>query len=331
MAFSNPIDTSTPIQTEALTQGDNRIRETKLGIQELLDVDHEASLTGTSINSIDSGCHNKTTFLEQVVDASPPSGLSSNYGILYTKLDSDTSQSELFWIDENDNILQITKGNTVDLDLNFLSNNIGIEGNLVGEASAVPMIKVDTSDQVVVYHTTAKPARLTSNDPPLADADIANMKYVDDQISGNLAQIVNTTTGAVATGSTIIPADDTIPQKTEGDQYMTLSITPRNSSNILIIEVTANVYVDSGADIIIALFQDDTSNALSAAWGRAFGAEKSPLMLRHYMIAGTTSATTFKIRIGTEVSRTVTFNGVGGSRKFGGVLDSSITITEYVV
>ncbi|BCU95174.1 MAG: hypothetical protein CM15mV8_0180 [Caudoviricetes sp.] len=42
---------------------------------------------------------------------------------------------------------------------------------------------------------------------------------------GKLLQQVHTQTGAVNTGTTIFPEDDSIPQNTEGDEYMTLSIT----------------------------------------------------------------------------------------------------------
>ncbi len=52
-----------------------------------------------------------------------------------------------------------------------------------------------------------------------------------------LVQVVNTETGAVATGTTVMPADNTIPQNTEGDEYMTLAITPTNTNNKLLIEV----------------------------------------------------------------------------------------------
>ncbi len=50
-----------------------------------------------------------------------------------------------------------------------------------------------------------------------------------------VVQVVNTQDGAVATGTTVLPWDDTIPQNTEGDQYMSLSITPTNASNKLIL------------------------------------------------------------------------------------------------
>jgi microcystin-dependent protein len=107
--FANPIDTSEPDGNESVAQGDDRMRETKLGMQELWDVDHEASLTGTEINSSDSGTHNKCTFLEQISDPSAPTGVTEDFGLLYTKLDSDTSQAELFYKDENDNVHQLTR------------------------------------------------------------------------------------------------------------------------------------------------------------------------------------------------------------------------------
>ena len=51
-----------------------------------------------------------------------------------------------------------------------------------------------------------------------------------------LVQVVNTETGAVATGTTNAVADNTIPQNTEGDEYMTLAITPTNTNNKLLIQ-----------------------------------------------------------------------------------------------
>lgn len=51
--------------------------------------------------------------------------------------------------------------------------------------------------------------------------------------------------------------------------------------------------------------------------------------LKHRMVAGTTSATTFKFRAGTNVGGTTTFNGRAGGRIFGAITKSSIVITEY--
>lgn len=150
--------------------------------------------------------------------------------------------------------------------------------------------------------------------------------------AGQIIQIVNTQTGVVSTGNTLIPFDISIPQKTEGDEYMTLAITPSSATNKLKIDVIIHLSHSSiGADYMIAaLFQDDTTNALAAGFeGRNEGVnEGSQIAFKHYMAAGTTSETTFKVRAGTYVEGTTTFNGVAGFVMFGEVLASSITITE---
>lgn len=147
-------------------------------------------------------------------------------------------------------------------------------------------------------------------------------------------QIVNTETGAVSTASTAIPADDTIPQITEGTQYMSLAITPTNASNILTISVVFNGAVNGSTNTMTcALFQDATSNALAAAGFKQSAPNlASQVCFTHKMVAGTTSATTFRVRGGLDnASDVLTFNGVNASRVYGGVMASSITITEYSV
>lgn len=149
--------------------------------------------------------------------------------------------------------------------------------------------------------------------------------------SGKVAQVVNTQTGAVATGTTVVPIDDTIPQNTEGDQYMSLAITPTSSTNKLKIEVVVFLSPSVSAWVITSIHQDSTANALAtmANFTETAGAVAN-VTFTHYMAAGTTSATTFKVRAGMDRAGTTTFNGGGGTRKWGGVLASSITITEIV-
>lgn len=148
-------------------------------------------------------------------------------------------------------------------------------------------------------------------------------------VTGKAVQLVNTQTGAVATGTTVVPFDDTIPQNTEGDQYMTLAVTPISSSNLLIIDVFVNATSSVAGNMIVGLFQDTTANSLSASVQAVDSAGRgSDIPLRYYMVAGTTSATTFKVRVGNNQAGTTTFNGSAGSRLFGGIYNSSITITE---
>ena len=147
---------------------------------------------------------------------------------------------------------------------------------------------------------------------------------------GAQIQMVSTQTGAVATGTTLIPADNTIPQQTEGDQYMTLAITPKSATSKLIIEIVASASTSSAGNnnIIAALFQDAAANALATAWATVAGAQVTILSFCHVMTSGTTSSTTFKVRLGQQFAGTLTFNGTGGAGYFGGVMASSIVIRE---
>jgi len=145
-----------------------------------------------------------------------------------------------------------------------------------------------------------------------------------------LVQVVNTQTGTLATDTTAVPDDDTIPQNDEGLQVMTLAITPTHASNKLKIDVV--VYGGSagtGDTITACLFQDSTVGSLASAQHVTQGSSTSsfPVVFTHFMAAGTTSSTTFKVRAGLTAG-TFSFNGANGTRGLGGVMASSITISE---
>ena len=143
-------------------------------------------------------------------------------------------------------------------------------------------------------------------------------------------QVVNVETGAVATGSTLVPNVDTIPQITEGDEYMTLAITPTDTTNNLRIDVVWHGMSAVATNMVVALFQDTTANALACTHQYAVNADYNfAYGFTHFMPAGTTSATTFRVRAGCDQAGTTTFNGSVGVREYGGSLASSITITEY--
>ncbi len=144
-------------------------------------------------------------------------------------------------------------------------------------------------------------------------------------------QRVETQTGTAASGTTTIPFDNTKPQNTEGDEYMTLAITPTSATNKLDITVVFISTNSAAVFEIVALFQDATADALACAYSY-FGASTSGavIVFTYRMTAGTTSATTFKVRAGGHVAGTTYFNShasfTGGL--FGGVSASSITIDE---
>ena len=193
-------------------------------------------------------------------------------------------------------------------------SNLKIAGNFQGAAESTITL---VSDGTNWFEVARSPSAYT---PTAANA-----------LVGSVVQVVSTQTGAVATGSTALPNDDSIPQNNEGDEYMTLAITPTSASNKLLIQVVACYAPSAPASSGVCLFQDSTANALAAeiVYLTASNANYA-IPLNHFMTSGTTSATTFKVRIGLDAG-TVTFNGFLGARKFGGVIASSITIWEIKV
>ena len=121
--------------------------------------------------------------------------------------------------------------------------------------------------------------------------------------------------GGVVTGTTVIPDDDTIPVNTEGDLYLTVTITPNNTANILTIEVVLYMANNGSTSCMGALFQDSTVNALSSCYSQGTGGgEIRSLVLKYEMVAGTTSATTFNFRAGGGAAGTTTVNGLSAAR-----------------
>jgi hypothetical protein len=140
-------------------------------------------------------------------------------------------------------------------------------------------------------------------------------------------QIVSTNFSAVATGTTQIPLDDTIPQITEGDQYMTQTITPKSATNRLSIEMTLSIYASIAEYVTAAIFQDTTANAVAATV--QYQLANMNLKLTYDMLAGAVTPTTFRLRAGLASPGTLTFNGRAGARLYGGISLSNMKITEY--
>ena len=153
-----------------------------------------------------------------------------------------------------------------------------------------------------------------------------------DKRTGDTVQVQWNTTGAVATGTTVTPTDDTIPQITEGTEFMTQAITPTSAVNMLTILHIGNYSFNAAANFVVHLHQDATADALAAFLDRADAASASFIgTLRYQMRAGTVSSTTFRIRVGESGAGTVTFNGFAGARKLGGVMASFLEVREVMV
>jgi hypothetical protein len=176
-------------------------------------------------------------------------------------------------------------------------------------------------------------ARFPVQTADIGDSQVTLAKFATDAKVGRVVQDVFTQSGAVATGTTTIPYDDSIPQQsTEGTLFLSRAITPQSATNRLVIEAVVHLSSSAAARYMtVALFQDSTADAIAAVAEYVDAANgATTITLRHEMAAGTTSATTFKIHAGTDGAATVTFNGNATARRFGGITVSSLRVSERV-
>jgi len=197
-----------------------------------------------------------------------------------------------------------------------------VDGTTIIEASLLNQIQLEI-DAIAAKVGKTSSAVSSSHDYILSHTGIAQQVVSED--------------ATIDTGTTVMPKDDTIPQNTEGHEFLTRSITPTRAANILVIEVQA--WLGNSVDAVIggAIFQDSTANALAAGSTFPHVSYSTPslLYIRHRMTAGTTSSTTFKFRAGQDVAHSLVMNGYwngsAGVRRYGGVLTSRMTVTEYRV
>lgn len=154
-------------------------------------------------------------------------------------------------------------------------------------------------------------------------------------VSSGAAEVVQTVEAtpitSLVTCSTAIPYDDTVPQNTEGTEVITVTITPTSATNRLRIEFDCGVAAGGAADhAISALFQDSTASAVAVALvGVPDSVRSMSLLLVHEMAAGTTSATTFKVRCGLTAGTLYINGNSAGTRRFGGIAAARLRVTEY--
>lgn len=224
---------------------------------------------------------------------------------------------------------------TIDADNNTLSN-IAIGAECTGASTdltdtAAITYNADTSLTGNGYFLDED--TLSSDDATKVASQQSIKAYVDSTyLAGQTVQVLTTLTSAVSTGTTAIPADDSIPQLTEGTQFMSRGITPTSGSNKLLIEVILHGSHSAVANLSMGLFRDSTSDALASSHTIQRTATDMAIMtLSHEVSASSTSATTFIVKAGGDQANTFTFNGKSGARVHGGVLSSSIIITEIQV
>jgi len=226
--------------------------------------------------------------------------------------------------------------------LDSTNNLLGLDESILMSTTAEGGAGAADSAQVIYTASalTTKPFRIlgyfesTQATPGtwLTAASKVQLMGIGVKKTGDVVQVKRTDVGTFATGTTLIPNDNTIPQNTEGTQFMSLAITPVASPNLLKVSAAANMSNSATSRVMAALFRDSAANAISASANVSAGSTLlCEVCLQSNLVANQTTSTTFKVNGGSQTAGTTTFNGESGAQIFGGVMNSFIEITEVHV
>jgi hypothetical protein len=180
-------------------------------------------------------------------------------------------------------------------------------------------LQVDAgAEQNAFYWVAMNPTKINVLDPE-------TMIMTEDNPAAKNSYV---TFNSVATGTTQIPFDNSVPTSSEGTEFMTLTAERGWAKCGYLITVIAVVSPAADATVTMALFQDTGVSAIAATAQKILAGNVAILQLQHKVVTAPVATTTYKVRIGGDAATTYTFNGVGGTRIFGGVCSSSIAIQQ---
>lgn len=155
---------------------------------------------------------------------------------------------------------------------------------------------------------------------------------------GDVVKLYSTISSAVVSTSVSIPVDDTIPQRTEGGEVLALTVVPKAATNKLLVRVSVYATNSSTSSAwSAALFKDYVISGVTTAANYAVAARQSigtnsggnACVFEFICTAGVVDNITFRVRIGGSSALALHLNGTSsGTRLYGGVCSSSITVTE---
>ena len=147
--------------------------------------------------------------------------------------------------------------------------------------------------------------------------------------TGVVVQQKRATKSAAQTITNNITDITTTPTTSTGSSIVQVSITPTNSSHILLIEGLV-VATSAGNNVGAYIIQNASGNSIATSWSYANVAnEPLNMNIRAFITAGGTSAITFDL-YGTSVSTNTFVNSnTSATQLSGGTVISSLQVTEY--
>jgi hypothetical protein len=145
-------------------------------------------------------------------------------------------------------------------------------------------------------------------------------------------QIVTLKDNLVAVQSNkIIPPDNTIPQSDEGFLWQTITITPTVVGSKLLIVGNIAGSLSKVTALIVALFKNtETDASYTRGMHSPVTNTQINLAFQAELVTTSLSPLTISLNIGATIDNIITINGVNGSQRYGGTLESVVTIMEVI-
>lgn len=162
--------------------------------------------------------------------------------------------------------------------------------------------------------------------------DKVQMAYWGMPRPGQVVQDTSFIHAGTASGTTVIPYDNTKPQATEGVGLPIFSIVPTSPVNVILNEACVRLTYSVAAKLTLSLIKSGVADSLAATWGNVSAADDpATLYLSDIVQARSSSSLVFSYRAGGSVAGTVYYNQLSSGGMYGGVLKSSYRQAEIMV
>jgi hypothetical protein len=157
----------------------------------------------------------------------------------------------------------------------------------------------------------------------IADGAVTGAKLAD----GTVVKVLQTSYATRSTHTAVIPIDDTIPLVTEGDQILSLAITPQAATNKVLVRALIPVaYNNYGG--IMAVFRGSTCIGASIVALNGSIATIAPHTVEVLDAPASGSAVTYSVRVGATASPFQIYINGQATRYVGGASAATLTLTE---
>lgn len=148
-------------------------------------------------------------------------------------------------------------------------------------------------------------------------------------LPGDVLQTLLDTDETKAALTTVLPADDTIPQNTEGTEIFTITMTPRFANSKIVVTISGLLNETTGAIISVALFKDSDADAIraGAVYDVAAGTANAGLHITFVVDATDVAERTYRVRIGPSAG-TLNWLGNGTGFDFGDTTQGVMKVEE---